>query len=661
MSTFTYQQLDLNSAAFRLVRLLKGTSGTNIECELIYTTLDDNVIPYEAVSYTWGELQKPHSIKLQGQKFMVTSNLWYLLGNIRRAESDRYLWIDAIAINQEDDSERSHQVQRMQTIYSRADCVLFYLGEDTVSISILMESLIELQYLQRRRPNNRWAVNDERWATTWKEVRRKVLLPDNSHVEEPLKLALTELLKRPWFRRVWILQEVASARKALVCCGANSVRVQTFTMAPTLIGVDLAEHVAAVFRLMPTTLGEVSRERRDRTLSSVLLDFRWSQASDPRDRIFALLGLCDGHNAEHGIVPDYHMSENDVVWTTIRYILVENVHLQQSSLDIDQPLTVDQFLSDLLRSSTGYVEKLLVRAFTSWEIKAVRSLLSRREKPVMITIQMVSVAACRKIHAMDMMVLLLQYGTFKGLPRQILTEYTGTSALCTVFIGRFRAAIETSIVCLGSVDVPDEQYLYYLILLAEEAQVNELIHIMITSDEKTEMLIKSLRTKVRNKLQSSDGGWTPPYQREIKPATDNPDQPQLKEKNPLWPRYTYETKGSPRRVLSRWPPIHWRNILLPSHKYWALGLKEVAAWNLVFMGVCSGEIEIVKLLLDVKPEILNDYRNASTALGYAVALYHNSIANYLLGKGVKEGYGRKDQLSGKLSSHHNIASLSIFL
>lgn len=92
MDTFRYKQLDLNTSAFRLVRLVKGDSYETIECELIYTTLDDNVIPYEAVSYTWGGTSaKPLNIRLDGKRFMVTSSLWHLLGNIRDREKDRYL------------------------------------------------------------------------------------------------------------------------------------------------------------------------------------------------------------------------------------------------------------------------------------------------------------------------------------------------------------------------------------------------------------------------------------------------------------------------------------------------------------------------------------------------------------------------------------------
>ncbi|KAK5629131.1 hypothetical protein RRF57_004846 [Xylaria bambusicola] len=319
MDTFNYQRLELKSSAFRLVRLLKGVANDFIRCELVYTTLDENVIPYEAVSYTWGSSDKPLSIFLQGQKFMVTENLWGLLKDLRKAESDRYLWIDAIAINQGDDLERGHQVQRMQAIYGGAERVLIYLGRDSPFTRILMESLLLFQ----TSISGRYAGPDnERWGTTWQIVLSKLQDKYNSvDLKGDLRKGLNELLQRPWFRRVWVLQEVANARTASVFCGENSIRAPIFVMAPILLGLDLNSHAAAVFELMPTYPGNGSRKTRDKKLLPLLLDFRHSEASDPRDKIFALLGLCEDSGIQKYIEPDYTQTEFNVLYTTIAYFM----------------------------------------------------------------------------------------------------------------------------------------------------------------------------------------------------------------------------------------------------------------------------------------------------------------------------------------------------
>ncbi|KAI0528119.1 heterokaryon incompatibility protein-domain-containing protein [Xylaria bambusicola] len=319
MDTFNYRRLDLRSSAFRLVRLLKGVANDFIDCELVYTSLDENGISYEAVSYTWGSSNKPFSILLDGQKFMVTENLWSLLRDLREAESDRYLWIDAIAINQDDDLERGHQVQRMQAIYGGAERVLVYLGTDSPFTRALLESLLLLQTSISGRYS---APDDIRWKTTWQVVLSK--LQDRYttvDVKGDLQKGFIELLQRSWFRRIWVLQEVANARAASVFCGRNSVRAQIFVMAPILLGVDLNSHAAAIFRLMPSYPGDVSRKTRDRNFLSLLLDFRHSEASDQRDKIFALLGLCGGSEIQKYIVPDYTRTEFSVSYTTFAYFV----------------------------------------------------------------------------------------------------------------------------------------------------------------------------------------------------------------------------------------------------------------------------------------------------------------------------------------------------
>ncbi|KAI1203355.1 heterokaryon incompatibility protein-domain-containing protein [Nemania serpens] len=203
MDTFKYQQLDLKSSAFRLVRLLGGSRYCGeIHCEIVYTTLDDNVIPYEAVSYTWGTSDQPFSIIVETKIMMVTSNLWGLLRDIRQMDTDRYLWIDAISINQNDNLERGHQVQRMQAIYSGAERVLFYLGEMTGEIQNLMNSL---SILQSQTLGCRWEFDDPRWKTGWDEIRSSSDMNDGNIMDDIQRRGLEELLARPWFRRVWIL------------------------------------------------------------------------------------------------------------------------------------------------------------------------------------------------------------------------------------------------------------------------------------------------------------------------------------------------------------------------------------------------------------------------------------------------------------------------
>jgi hypothetical protein len=97
---------------------------------------------YVALSYTWGDTKDPYAILCQGQTLFVTRNLKEALWQLReshdifegpacaRSEHNKtlYFWIDAVCINQNDNDEKSHQVKLMWEIYSSADFVITWLG-----------------------------------------------------------------------------------------------------------------------------------------------------------------------------------------------------------------------------------------------------------------------------------------------------------------------------------------------------------------------------------------------------------------------------------------------------------------------------------------------------------------------------------------------------
>jgi hypothetical protein len=67
MSQFSYPPIDLSQPAFRLARLISGT-GTAIHCSIFLAFFDQpsSIIPYEALSYTWGSTELTDSITLNG-------------------------------------------------------------------------------------------------------------------------------------------------------------------------------------------------------------------------------------------------------------------------------------------------------------------------------------------------------------------------------------------------------------------------------------------------------------------------------------------------------------------------------------------------------------------------------------------------------------------
>lgn len=67
-------------------------------------------------------------IAVNDTQIQVCENLWWALYHLREDTQPRILWIDTLRINQDDTSERNHQVGQMDKIYSRATKVVAWVG-----------------------------------------------------------------------------------------------------------------------------------------------------------------------------------------------------------------------------------------------------------------------------------------------------------------------------------------------------------------------------------------------------------------------------------------------------------------------------------------------------------------------------------------------------
>jgi hypothetical protein len=385
MDAFKYEPIDLERPAFRLLQLLQG-NGPVIECRLYQAYLDGtDTIPYDALSYTWGALEKTATVIVNGKTFDVTENLYSAFRHLRSKNQDRILWADAICINQSDDKERGHQVQQMRDIYSQAEEVVIWLGHATNQTNILMDSLRRLEKYASMHEHRDWDV--KQWTTFWTSIPQ----------DPTYKLAegLDLLLRRPWFRRVWILQEVAKAKRASVWCGTKSARAYTFTLIPSLIGVKPERHCQAVLDIMPGRLREKSWWGKNRDLYNLLLKFGESEASDPRDRVYALLGLSSDAWNSDSLRPDYRKSLKAVIHDTALFLFgPSNVSYETMSK-----------LSEYLASRNA--DSLLSLAKTS-SVSEVEHFLTQRGLEVPLSEGVIIAAAQNKINGHDILRLLLR-------------------------------------------------------------------------------------------------------------------------------------------------------------------------------------------------------------------------------------------------------------
>ncbi|KAK8044067.1 hypothetical protein PG993_004091 [Apiospora rasikravindrae] len=296
---YTYKPIDLSRDAIRLLRLFPPDGDfIEIHCEIFEAFVsDEERLPYEALSYTWGDgvTKTSPTITLSGQKVSVTHNLLDALYHIRQSDRDRILWVDALCINQQDHREKGHQVGQMKSTYEKAEMVLVWLGRSSLEIDELMTDIGKykdwMNDIAGELRNFNWL------SKPLEEV--KQMLPTNtltscdgtSSLYRQRKATFVRLARRRWFSRLWIVQEVTMAKTATVMCGRRVVASRIFSLIPSLLGIQLRPHAHATLQMMPGWLRRQSPVSQDRRLGTLLRMFQYHRSSDPHDRVYALLGL----------------------------------------------------------------------------------------------------------------------------------------------------------------------------------------------------------------------------------------------------------------------------------------------------------------------------------------------------------------------------------
>ena len=322
MAAFQYTPIDLDGRAFRLLRVQRGNFGDEIFCELFdaYLGEEEGGIPYESLSYTWGSDKKTHKVFVDGKPLFITENLNTALHYLRKSDEDRIMWIDAICIDQSNVHERGHQVLHMRHIYTQAQSVIFWLGTATPETDTAMDLM---KYLQKKmfETTDDWLSVADIYYTCWRKMNMGTdgILP--THIYQS---AFQKLLDRPWFDRIWILQEAASAKSAVVTCGSKSVTARIFTATLRMLKVQPSKHCQSVIDIMPGIYRKGSWWSRDRRLFTLLRKFQRCHATDPRDRIFALLGISSDAINSPMLLPDYKKDLKQVLSDAVVFLLAEH-------------------------------------------------------------------------------------------------------------------------------------------------------------------------------------------------------------------------------------------------------------------------------------------------------------------------------------------------
>lgn len=311
-----------------------------IHCQLAVHSLDSKPA-YTALSYTWGGNTKEHPLVIDGVTVRITANLATALQRIAEDNSMidvGWLWIDSICINQQDNYEKSSQVQKMRDICSRASKAVVWLGPADATSAEAMAMLEELG-------KEVWRSND-------------LLSPAQGDIfDEPARLwsamkAIGQLFSRPWWTRAWVAQEHAMAKAGFFFCGSQLIHgnllytacasLKARSQIKKVVSFDNAEATSdsqwtAIPGSLSTAIAVLGvRYKRDRghvsSLNGLLNHGIASrmQATDPRDLVFALLGMA-GDAEELGIDVDYGQTCEEV-YTAVATAYIGRGVLQQLGL-----------------------------------------------------------------------------------------------------------------------------------------------------------------------------------------------------------------------------------------------------------------------------------------------------------------------------------------
>ena len=317
-----------DSKEIRLLELLPASWAADIRCNLMKVSFD--ACPaYEALSYVWGDPSNGKTIFVSNKLFTITQNLHDALFRLRRPAEPRFLWVDAVCINQKSVLEKNSQIQLMRQIYERAACVIVFLGDldnhhsaNRIGLSMVPKLVEASKIAKRIRMTS--SLDDHDHSLHLKNLERVGLPSPNPFLSE--YAAFGEIIGRPWFRRVWVLQEIAVSAHARVICADENVSWSEFVEAVKfcrVIGIT-PYYIDPIVSFWSTSIAKLQKAVQSGvrfTMLDLLLSFRHCLATGPRDKVFALCGLVA--NDSPNIIPYYSLGTLDVYKTIAVQILRE--------------------------------------------------------------------------------------------------------------------------------------------------------------------------------------------------------------------------------------------------------------------------------------------------------------------------------------------------
>ncbi|KAI0378485.1 heterokaryon incompatibility protein-domain-containing protein [Hypomontagnella monticulosa] len=344
-----YEPLPADGTQIRLVTVFPGEVSEKLRCTVgNYPFAEDeaNSLEYEALSYVWGNATITTPISLNDQPFEVTINLKTALCALRFRDRKRLIWIDAICINQTNIPERNQEVRRMAKIYSNAKLVVVWLGREVEP----GDTAVTGDRIADRTHKLLDALADADPEVPDAAAR---VFEQTGNAASAIRL-LHRFFFRSWFARIWVLQEIALSKTAMIIYGDRQIGWNRLMQAVDAIRrVQQGQHThlwrlcgaANADRVQRCWMRARANPSEDGSQISVcfeLIDILWQtrfcESKEPRDRLYGILGLVKGNLQDEKLLEiDYTKPVADI-FRDLNIFLIRNGMLSHVLCSVVDPM-----------------------------------------------------------------------------------------------------------------------------------------------------------------------------------------------------------------------------------------------------------------------------------------------------------------------------------
>lgn len=271
-------------------------------------------IRYTALSYTWGKSVFDQTMAFAQGSINITISLAAALRHLRPKDQSVFLWVDQICINQKDVADKVQQIPLMEKIFALSTNTVIWLGADDDDGSDPASAFDLMETVFARLQGTEARITPADFG--------RLGFPDHNHRSW---WNVIQLLRRPWFTRLWTIQEAYLSKELFIKCGDSVACWDDFAVWCYMLdecgllqwlsenrALDRLYSNPSVEKMMPPPNGAkvVNTIQRDRIqgltliqvpyLLEALVSTRYAQAAEPKDKIYGVLGM-----VEEKLVPDY--------------------------------------------------------------------------------------------------------------------------------------------------------------------------------------------------------------------------------------------------------------------------------------------------------------------------------------------------------------------